>query len=180
MCFAGAVCRSENDTTWGIEWPTIPVGSVATEKCPGPAVSSVDDNGLASRTCLQDDQWDNNINVTQCNTVESLLLNDRANELEDLLRNNNNTIDPNVLSEVQAISEELAILTDTPDRPLVPNDLNTSNSVLNTLISILSLASRDLGNATIEDVDPIIQKMRLRDQDYCGQHLWFMTRCIVK
>ncbi|XP_065895642.1 uncharacterized protein [Dysidea avara] len=159
ICSAGAVCRSENDTTWGIEWPTIPVGSVATEKCPGPTVSSGDDNGLASRTCLQDDQWDNNINVTQCNTVELLLLNDRANELEDLLRNSNNIVDPSVLSEVQAISEELAILTDTPDRPLVPNDLNTSNSVLNTLISILSLASRDLGNATIEDVDPIIQNV---------------------
>ena len=66
--------------------------------------------------------------------MELLLLNDRANELEDLLRNSNNIVDPSVLSEVQAISEELAILTDTPDRPLVPNDLNTSNSVLNTLI----------------------------------------------
>ena len=90
--------------------------------------------GLALRTCLQDNQWDDNINLTLCNSMELLLLKDRANELEDLIRNNNNIINPSVLSEVQAISEELTMLTDTPDRPLLPNDLKTSNSVLNNLI----------------------------------------------
>jgi len=90
--------------------------------------------GLATRRCVQDNQWDNNINVTQCNTVELVLLNDRANDLGDTLRNNNNIINRDVLIEVQAISEELTILTDTPDTPLVPNDLSTTNSILNDLI----------------------------------------------
>ena len=39
--------------------------------------------------------------------------------------------------------------------------LNRSSTIFISLHSILSLASRDLGNATIEDVDPIIQVINL-------------------
>jgi len=66
--------------------------------------------------------------------VELVLLNNRSNDLENMLKNNNNTIDSDVLSEVQAISEELTILTDTPNTSLVPNDLNTTNNILDDLI----------------------------------------------
>ena len=45
ICTVGAVCRSENDTIWGIEWPTVSVGSVATQNCPGLTESSTDKNG---------------------------------------------------------------------------------------------------------------------------------------
>ena len=39
--------------------------------------------------------------------------------------------------------------------------LSRSSPIFISLRSILSLASRDLGNATIEDVDPIIQVINL-------------------
>ncbi|XP_065894114.1 uncharacterized protein [Dysidea avara] len=156
-----AVCRSENDTTWGIEWPTVPVGSVATQKCPGLAESS----GLASRNCLQNGQYDDNIDVTQCRNMELVSLNDRAIQSAEILRNNtnNDTMDLTVIfdiNEVQIISEELTILTNTSGRPLVPNDLNTSNSVLSSLISVMSIASREImENTTAENLEPVLQNI---------------------
>ena len=89
---------------------------------------------MASRRCLQDNQWDDNIDVTQCRTVELMILSNQVDSLEYIIRDNNNTVDNDVLSDAQAIGEELTILTDAPDRPLLPNDLNTSNSILNGLI----------------------------------------------
>ena len=89
---------------------------------------------MASRRCLRDNQWDDNIDVTQCRTVELIILSNQVNNLEDIIRVNNNTVNSDVLSDAQDIGEELAVLTDTPDRPLLPNDLNTSNSILNGLI----------------------------------------------
>lgn len=91
-------------------------------------------SGLASRRCLQDNQWDDNINVTLCSTMELMILSNEVDNLEDIIRNNNNTVDSDLLSDAQSIGEELTILTNTPDRPLVPNDLNTSNSILNGLV----------------------------------------------
>ena len=71
--------------------------------------------------------------------MELVSLNDRAIQSAEILRNNtnNDTMDLTVIfdiNEVQIISEELTILTNTSGRPLVPNDLNTSNSVLSSLI----------------------------------------------
>jgi len=37
---ADALCRSEIDTIWSIEWPAVPVGSVATQRCPGQDATS--------------------------------------------------------------------------------------------------------------------------------------------
>ena len=91
-------------------------------------------SGLASRRCLQDNQWDDNIDVTLCSTMELMILSNEVDNLEDIIRNNNNTVDSDLLSDAQSIGEELTILTNTPDRPLVPNDLNTSNSILNGLV----------------------------------------------
>jgi len=63
-----------------------------------------------------------------------MILSNQVDSLEYIIRDNNNTVDNDVLSDAQAIGEELTILTDAPDRPLLPNDLNTSNSILNGLI----------------------------------------------
>ena len=67
-----------------------------------------------------------------------MILSNQVDSLEYIVRDNNNTVDNDVLSDAQAIGEELTILTDAPDRPLVPNDLNTSNSILNGLIRYVS------------------------------------------
>lgn len=47
---------------------------------------------------------------------------------------NNYTIDMFDIMEMQAVSDELALTTDTSLRPILPSDLNTTNNILNTII----------------------------------------------
>lgn len=96
-------------------------------------------SGLAYRRCLSNAEWDDAINVSQCHTVEFTLLDDRVNELQDILDANidNGTRNLTVMfdiMEVQVVSEELTVLTDVSQGPILPNDLNTTNDILGTLI----------------------------------------------
>ena len=63
-------------------------------------------------------------------------LNDRVSELQEILNANvnNYTIDMFDIMEMQAVSDELAMTTDTSLRPILPSDLNTTNNILNTII----------------------------------------------
>ena len=78
------------------------------------------------------------IDVSQCHTTEFVNINNRANELQDILNNNtnNSTRDFTALFnvvEVQAVSVELAMLTKT-ENTIFPNDLSTTNSIVEILI----------------------------------------------
>ena len=90
--------------------------------------------GEASRQCSENGQWENDteINVTQCTNMELMSLNDQAEVVLNTFESNNITVF--AISRVQAISENLTTLTNTSDRPLVPNDINTTNNVLTSLI----------------------------------------------
>ena len=95
--------------------------------------------GLAYRRCLPNAEWDVAINVSQCHTVELTLLDNRANELQEILNANINNGTRNLtvmfdITEVQVVGEELTILTDTSLGPILPNDLNTTNDILDALI----------------------------------------------
>ena len=95
-------------------------------------------SGLAYRRCLSNAEWDVAINVSQCHTVEYTLLDDRVNELQEILDANmdNGTRNLTVMfdiMEVQVVSEELTMLTDVSQGPILPNDLNTTNDILETL-----------------------------------------------
>ena len=95
--------------------------------------------GLAYRRCLPNGQWDVAIDVSQCHTVELTLLDNRVNELQTILDANmgNGTRNLTVMFdivEVQIASEELVMLTDTSLGPVLPNDLNTTNDILDALI----------------------------------------------
>ena len=63
-------------------------------------------------------------------------LNDRVSELQEILNANMNnyTIDMFDIMEMQAVSDELAMTTDTSLRPILPSDLNATNNILNTII----------------------------------------------
>ena len=70
------------------------------------------------------------------------MLNDRASQLEDILRDttSSNTMDLTVsfdIDEVQQVSNELTTLTNTSEKRLVPNDINSTNDVLNKLIRLV-------------------------------------------
>ena len=95
--------------------------------------------GLAHRRCLHNGEWDVAIDVSQCHTVELALLDNRVNELQSILNANTGNGTRNLtvmfdIVEVQIASEELTMLTDTSLGPILPNDLNTTNDILNTLI----------------------------------------------
>ena len=96
-------------------------------------------SGFAYRNCLSNAEWDLSINVTQCHTVEFMLLDDRAHELQEILNANtaNGTRNLTIMfdvAEVQFVSEELTVLTGASMGPLLPNDLSTTNEILDTLI----------------------------------------------
>ena len=95
--------------------------------------------GLAYRHCLENAEWEMTINVSQCHTVEIVMLNDRANELRSTLDSNMNSISRDLtilfdITEVQVVSDELAMITNATEGPIIPNDLNTTNNIVNTLI----------------------------------------------
>ena len=79
------------------------------------------------------------INVSQCHTVEILMLSDRADELQSILSDNTNNDTRDLtttfdIMEVQAVSDDLAMLTNTTESALLPNDLDATNNIVNTLI----------------------------------------------
>ena len=67
------------------------------------------------------------------------MLNDHADELRSILNDNTNNSYRDLttifdITEVQVVSNELAMLTNTTEDPILPNDLNTTNNIVNTLI----------------------------------------------
>ena len=92
--------------------------------------------GLAYRRCLPNAEWDEAVNVSQCYTIEMISLNDRVSELQEILNTNMNnyTIDLFDIMEMQAVTDEVAMTTNTSLRPILPSDLATINNILNTII----------------------------------------------
>ena len=71
--------------------------------------------------------------------METVELNNRANELHNILNDNinNNTTDLTTefdIMDVNIVSDELAELTRNTGNPILPNDLSTTNDIVNTLI----------------------------------------------
>ena len=67
------------------------------------------------------------------------MLNDHADELRSILNDNTNNSSRDLttifdITEVQVVSNELAMLTNTTEDPILPNDLNTTNNIVNILI----------------------------------------------
>lgn len=100
--------------------------------------------GLAYRRCLDNGEWDMTINVTQCHTVEVIMLRDRVSELNNILNNNTNNGSRDLtalfdITEVKVVSDELTILTNKSEDPILPNDLTTTNEIVTTLIRLEKL-----------------------------------------
>ena len=94
--------------------------------------------GLAYRFCFQNNEWDMVINITQCQSVELMALNDVLDENLDILNNNinNNKRDLTILfdiKEVELISRDVTDLTNV-STTIVPNDISTTNDIVNSLI----------------------------------------------
>ena len=78
------------------------------------------------------------INVTQCQSIELMALNDVLNDNLDILNDNtnNSTRDLTIMfdiTEVELISRDVNSLTDV-STGIVPNDINETNSIVSSLI----------------------------------------------
>ena len=98
---------------------------------------------------MEDSNWSDFINTSNCHNVELVMLNDRAGQLEDILMSTTSSdiMDLTVsfdIVEVQKVSEELTVLTNVSERRLVPNDINTTNEALSTLIRLVSTRSHNV------------------------------------
>ena len=63
-----ALCPTDKDSVWGIQWLAIAAGSIQLAHCPGEGSSSVD--GLAYRRCMtgMPAEW-GSVNASQCESV---------------------------------------------------------------------------------------------------------------
>jgi len=98
---------------------------------------------LAYRYCSEDGVWDVTTNVTQCENIELSVLRDIINEQSDILASNTNTTMMDLtalfdIDEVESVSEELSILTNT-SFAIVPNDLTTTNVIIETIVRFVNL-----------------------------------------
>ena len=63
-----ALCPTDKDSVWGIQWLAIATGSIQSARCSGEGSSSVD--GLAYRRCMtgMPAEW-GFVNASQCESV---------------------------------------------------------------------------------------------------------------
>ena len=94
--------------------------------------------GFAHRDCLENSVWDTFVNVALCQSIELMELNNIISENQNILNSNTNngTRDLTVLfdiREVEAVSADVSDLTNM-STAIVPNDMNTTNNIVNSLI----------------------------------------------
>ena len=77
---------------------------------------------------MQDGTWDSLINLTECQTTEFVILLDRVRELEENL-----SVNSDVVSEVEDISEKLNNITSISVGKLFPNDLLVVIEIINVI-----------------------------------------------
>ena len=85
--------------------------------------------GLAYRRCLQDATWDELVNVTQCHNTRLMELNE---ELQYIVNVNNDGSALN-LSAVQSSSEELLVITNASRGNILPNDLDSTIRIIDSI-----------------------------------------------
>ena len=77
---------------------------------------------------MQDGTWHSLINLTECQTTELVILFERVRELEENL-----SVNSDVVSEVEDISEELNNITSMSVGKLFPNDLVVVLEIINVI-----------------------------------------------
>ena len=82
--------------------------------------------------------WDTFINITLCQSIELMVLNNIISENQNILNSNtnNDARDLTVLfdiREVEAVSADVSDLTNV-STAIVPNDMNTTNNIVDSLI----------------------------------------------
>ena len=92
--------------------------------------------GQAYRYCQNSNLWDVFINVSECQSLELVQLEEQAVELQNNLIVNDIINVMTFLTEVQNVSEATTnfISTSQEQGPILPNDLNITNNILDAII----------------------------------------------
>ncbi|XP_065910295.1 uncharacterized protein [Dysidea avara] len=123
-------CNETRDSVWQILWPETAAGSVAKQKCPG----GIESLGFATRFCDENLNWnDSTIDVSQCQSVEVVNI---IKEVEALDNNASFT-------ELVDITSRLSDILNSSTTPILPMDLQNSNDILNSILSVAIDSNND-------------------------------------
>ena len=94
-------------------------------------------SGLATRKCLEDNEWDDP-DVTQCRRVEQIRLENRANQLFEIVqgrksdeRDQTQLFRTEVLENIADELDDIVII----EQPILPNDISSTTNTLDIIIS---------------------------------------------
>ena len=92
--------------------------------------------GQAYRYCENSNLWNPCINVSDCHSIHLVELQEHAVGLKHNLIVNNIFNITTYLTEVQSVSEEITsfVFTSQEQGPILPNDLNITNNILDAII----------------------------------------------
>lgn len=90
--------------------------------------------GFAYRTCSEDATWDITIDLSECHTIEYMLLNQQVNEAFDILTAD--TVETFNITEIDNIAQDLSHLT-SPSEITLSNDFSDAVDIIDTVVDIL-------------------------------------------
>lgn len=87
--------------------------------------------------CLEDATWDANIDLSECHTVEYMLLSQQAHEAFDILTAGaTETIETFNITEIDSIAQDLSHLTN-PSELILSNDFTDAIDIIDIMVNIL-------------------------------------------
>ena len=93
--------------------------------------------GFAYRTCLEDATWDSNIDLSECHTIEYMLLNQQVHGVLDILTAGaTDTVETFNITEIDNIVQDLSSLTG-PSELILSNDFSDAIDIIDIVVDIL-------------------------------------------
>ena len=87
--------------------------------------------------CFEDASWDTNIDLSECHTVEYMLLNQQIHEAFDVLTTSGaETVQMFNITEIDHIVQHLSHLT-SPSQLMFSNDVNDTIDIVDMVVNII-------------------------------------------
>ncbi|XP_064407630.1 latrophilin-like protein LAT-2 isoform X2 [Halichondria panicea] len=133
ICERVVQCEAEEDSVWGLVFPTTVAGFLYSQQCPqnGNGITL----GTATRFCTLGGVWEA-VNIDNCTREVISSLNDRANELFSRNASQNNTSQNKVDNLLVSLAEATSVNA-TGDSTIFPQDLSTTNTIVKSSVNYL-------------------------------------------
>ena len=93
--------------------------------------------GFVYRTCLEDATWDITVDLSECHTIEYMLLNQQVHEAFDVLTAGvTDTVETFNITEIDNIAQDLSHLT-SPSEITLSNDFSDAVDIIDIVADIL-------------------------------------------